>query len=759
MTLLTGWILDLYETPGQGVSLWLLAEDGRRLCLQQDFPCVFYAWGPPHRLRALWRWLQQQPDPPRLERVQRRDLFQPEPLDVMAIETAEPARLPELFRLAEQNFPDLTWYDADIQLSLRHAARHGTFPLACCRVEVEENRLRRIEVLDSRWDLDTDPPPLRILSLRPDCDPAHQAPSCLLVEVGRCQQELAIQHPLALLNNLRYLLQKHDPDLLLTAWGDTWLLPWLLEQAETWGRSLPFNRDERRGIGWRRERSYFSYGQIVYQGQQVLFYGRWHIDQKNAMLWSDSGLEGTLESARVTGLPVQMTARCSPGTGISAMQMIEALRSGVLVPWHKQQSEAPKNALDLLHADQGGLVYQPKIGLHRLVGAVDFVSMYPSVMVKANISPEVPPPDGLTPASEAPGLVPRTLQPLLAKRVALKQRRAALPAWDPRRRTDQVRSAALKWLLVVCFGYLGYKNARFGRIEAHEAVTSGGREACLRAKEAAEDLGFEVLHIYVDGLWVQQAGFSSPADFQPLLQEIERRTGLPVGLDGVYRWVAFLPSRLDARVPVANRYFGVFQNGEIKVRGIEARRRDTPPWVAGAQMAVLTHLAQAEDARDLPALIPGALELARQALLSLRRGEVPAADLLTTQRLSREVKAYAAPSPAARAALQLLALGRELRPGQRVRFLWMRGWPGVHAWDQPTPPNLAALDLPRYETLLLRAMESVLQPLGVQSEGLRIWLREGQRVSQPALPQLAHLALPEGEKLALTPVCLQRQHA
>jgi DNA polymerase elongation subunit (family B) len=28
---------------------------------------------------------------------------------------------------------------------------------------------------------------------------------------------------------------------------------------------------------------------------------------------------------------------------------------------------------------------------------------------------------------------------------------------------------SLKWLLVCCFGYTGYKNARFGKIEAHEA--------------------------------------------------------------------------------------------------------------------------------------------------------------------------------------------------------------------------------------------------------------------------------------------------
>ena len=72
------------------------------------------------------------------------------------------------------------------------------------------------------------------------------------------------------------------------------------------------------------------------------------------MLWDDYGLDGVLEAARVTALPVQTAARVSPGTGISAMQIVTALRLGVLVPWHKQQVERPKTALDLMHATRAG---------------------------------------------------------------------------------------------------------------------------------------------------------------------------------------------------------------------------------------------------------------------------------------------------------------------------------------------------------------------------------------------------------------------
>jgi DNA polymerase-2 len=46
------------------------------------------------------------------------------------------------------------------------------------------------------------------------------------------------------------------------------------------------------------------------------------------------------------------------------------------------------------------MVYQPKVGLHMDVAQVDFVSMYPAVIIKGNISPEVPLPDVLEPAVE-----------------------------------------------------------------------------------------------------------------------------------------------------------------------------------------------------------------------------------------------------------------------------------------------------------------------------------------------------------------------
>jgi DNA polymerase-2 len=750
---LTGWLLDVYS-DANGITVWLLGDDGERRQLNHAFPVTFYATGKFPRLRQLWAYLRDHPLAPRLRRTQRPDLFAGT-LDVMAIDAAGPMQQSRLLSHVIARFPDLDYYDADIPISLRYAAAFNVFPLAHCRVAADEaGRITSIVPLDTPWDLDPPSPPLRILTLAPDVDPALRPPACLWIANSRGQMQVALEPAGALLATVHSLFRRHDPDLVLTRWGDTWLFPRLLAiQKETGAAYFNPNRDSERRPLRRRANSYFTYGQVIHRGQQVHLFGRWHIDGTNAMMYGEYGLAGVLEQARVTALPVQEIARKSPGAGITAMQVLTALRRGVLVPYQKQQTERFKSALDLIHADRGGLVYQPLIGLHRDVAEIDFTSMYPSIMVRYNISPETvggmrncelgirneeqsliddaplnieywrldtdPLDTAHCPLPTTQGLVPATLRPLLVKRIAIKEQLAALQPLDCRYKVLKARATALKWLLVVCFGYLGYKNARFGRIEGHEAVTAYGREMLLQAKEAAEDLGYTVLHMYVDGLWIHHPE-DTAGGLAAVMEEIIRRTALPIALEGIYRWIAFLPSRLDERVPVANRYFGVFRDGSFKVRGIEARRHDTPPFIATYQMRLLEQLAARPD--ESPASrLPAVVETLRRALDDLRAGAIDPADLLVSHRLSRELDAYKGQPPGARAAAQLAAAGKPQSPGRRVRFVYTLGEPGVYAWGSPEPLDRAWIDVARYEDLLLRAAANLLQPF-IDEVTLRSWV-------------------------------------
>ena len=692
----TGWLLDVYADVQDGLVLWLLSDSGERLHLRMDFPVTFYAAGDSKLLRQAWRFLRGKGVS--LARTKRRDLFMGE-RDVLAITVPNPANVSKVFYELSGAFPSLDYYDADIPLSLRFIAQTGAHLLGRSRIQTDGETAAAIEILDTPWELDPAPIPLRILELSPDTDPTVQTPGTLRVRYERADYSLGLEPFRPVLIDLKKVLCRFDPDRILTDYSDTWLFPKLRE----WDPSFNPNRDAEREALSRRANSYFAYGQVVYRGAQTHLFGRWHIDRQNVLLFREIGLQGALELARVSGLGVQETARKSPGSGITAMQMLTALRTGVLVPVVKQQAEGRKSLADLIRADKGGLIYQPIVGVHQHVAQIDFASMYPSIMVEHNISPER---QGKEDTED--GLIPQTLRPLVEKRLALKQRLIELNPRDCRVKALKERSTALKWLLVVCFGYLGYKNARFGKIESHEAVTAISRELMLQAKETAEDMGFTVLHMYVDSLFVQKDGLQKQKDFTPLLEAIHTQTGIPIALEGIYKWLVFPPSKRDKRIPVPNRYFGAFQacpehgrrDGEIKARGIALRRHDTPRFIAATQLGMLQILAGADNPAEN---FPAAQTFVDSQLRRLRAGKVPLDDLLVAKKLSRELEAYKNPGPAAQAARQLQAQGVEVRAGLRVRFWYVYG--GVKVKDV----SVKELDIKRYGHLMNQMVDEMFE--------------------------------------------------
>jgi DNA polymerase-2 len=305
---------------------------------------------------------------------------------------------------------------------------------------------------------------------------------------------------------------------------------------------------------------------------------------------------------------------------------------------------------------------------------------------------------------------------------------------------------------VVCFGFLGYKNARYGRIEAHEAVTKGGREALLRAKEVAEAEGFEVLHMYVDSLWVKKKGFNKPEHFIEVINKINLRTGLTINLDGIMRWVAFLPSKTDERVPIPNRYFGVFQSGEVKIRGLEARRRDTPVWIASVQKQMIDLIGQATSREVLDECVRAAFGLYLRALKQLKSGELPYNELIINGKVSYALDAYKATTPAVRAARQMEAAGMPIRPGQRIRFLYTLGEPDVFAWDLGTPFDPAKLNRPKYVELLAKSAAAILIPFGVDSKVLQEWsMNYGVQLVLPARQSKPTKSEPTSSRVVVLP--------
>ena len=64
-----------------------------------------------------------------------------------------------------------------------------------------------------------------------------------------------------------------------------------------------------------------------------------------------------------------------------------------------------------------------------------------------------------------------------------------------------------------------------------------------------------------------------------------------------------------SELSVLNRYFGVMENGNVKIRGLEIRRSDTPGFVFDAQTEMIDALKPANNTTELYQRIPEALKV------------------------------------------------------------------------------------------------------------------------------------------------------
>ena len=309
--------------------------------------------------------------------------------------------------------------------------------------------------------------------------------------------------------------------------------------------------------------------------------------------------------------------------------------------------------------------------------------------------------------------MPKVLRLILAKRLRYKSLEKGTS--DPQlKEVFARRQGALKWILVTCFGYLGYRNAKFGTVDGHIGVCAFGRAAFLKTARIAESEGFTVVHGIVDSLWLRKTD-ATAEDYLSLCREVGKTLDVPLNFEGCYRWIVFLPSRMHPQSAVLNRYYGVKDDGQIKIRGLEARRRDTPKFICDAQRDILKVLASADDSEAFIKKIPHALAVVKQYREDLLDGKVPIWDLIVTKRLSKHPHDYKQKISQVIAAQQLLTEGVDIPAGKSVRYLFTsadneryeRRVRAEALIERGTHP-----DVRKYLLLLYAAASNILSPFG-----------------------------------------------
>lgn len=687
---LRGWIFDLYPSYFGQMSIWVIAESGERVRLLDKFQPKIYITDKEKNLKALstrffandsvdsFSFVHKYVSPTETEKA-----------EVLEVTMKDSRKIPSFVNrvLEIGEYLRFQVYNCDLGTQA-YIYDRGIFPLSFVEIEVKEHELK-YNLLDSVESVDYSIPPLRILRVHVDVarkkpienfnDPLRE------IVVSNESEKEVINSGDEKEKLLQFVesVRKFDPDILLTQGGDSHIFPYLAERASFNGvlnsfflsrENIPLTVEKKQGT------TFFSYGRTYYRAPTRRLYGRVHIDTNNTFILNECGIDGLIEIARTCRVPLHKASRTSIGSSMSSLQFYQALKDDVLIPRNKSIPEIFKSAYELLIGDRGGFIFEPKMGIHDWVGEVDFSSMYPSLMAKNNISTETVLckccPDSALRIPELEynvcekrvGIVPKTLKFVISKRLRYKRLKREVKDFKLKE-TYERRQGALKWILVTCFGYLGYKNAKFGTIDGHIGVCAFGRYDFLKAAQIAEEAGFNIIHGIVDSLWLKKRN-ATVQDFLNLNEKIREEIGVPLSFEGRYKWIVFLPSKMHPNVSVLNSYYGVKENGQIKVRGIEARRRDTSKFVYDAQMAMIRILSTASNSKEFIQKIPAALNVVKEYRRKLIQGEVSIWDLIVTKRLSKELEEYKQKVSQLIAAEQLLKKGVKVPAGKNIRFLF-----------------------------------------------------------------------------------------
>ena len=687
-----GWIFDVYPSAQGEVAVWIIGENGERIHLTDRFEPKIYISGKTEEIERLashfyssniiasWNFTFKYAHPADMEKTK-----------VLEV-TLKDCRKTYMFTRSILKMGDYLRYEVhncDLRGDREYFFANDIFPLAHVKVEADAANLR-YTLLDSVESVDYSVPTLRVMKLSVEIAKkgriqnfndaiekitVTQDGKSTLIDQGSEAEKIL---------ELVQTVKESDPDLILTAGGDSYLFPYLARRAtinDVLNRFV-LSRDE---VPFTTKsaaagKTFFSYGRTFYRAPTARLFGRVHIDECNTFALTESGFEGLIEIARICRMPLHTASRSSIGSSMSSIQFYQAVKDDVLIPGNKSMPETFKSAYELLVGDRGGIVYEPRVGIHDDIGEVDFSSMYPSLMIKNNISAETVlckccpdshlriPELNYHICEKRVGIVPKTLKLVVSKRLLYKRLKEETGDAALKEVYDR-RQAALKWILVTCFGYLGYKNAKFGTVDGHIGVCAFGRDAFLRASRIAESRGFTIVHGIVDSLWLKKKD-ATIQDYTELCNEISREIGVPLNFEGRYKWLVFLPSKVHPRIGVLNRYYGVMENGKVKVRGLEIRRRDTPHFIYEAQMEMINILAKADNPNEFYSKIPEALKVVKDYRRKLLNGEVPVWNLIVTKHLSKRPEKYTQRVSQVIAAEQLMKEGAEIHAGKNISFLF-----------------------------------------------------------------------------------------
>jgi len=718
-----GWLLDV-STNANGVIFWVKTMTEEKIVkIYSDFCPEFFAVPKKsvgYDLNQLKSILMQNPNVKNVRICEKYvKLEDHEKTKLLGVSVEKPS----VFKATIEEIDKLdifTLYNTDLPISQMFFYMNDLFPMSRCQFKVkikkekgkQEMHLVSFILNDDNEKLFYELPPLKAIwldvkvqqrGMRPYYNDPLAYAEISIVENdeenvpradGYKKKTFRIDHAdeAETLIAISQMVEELDPDIILTQKGDNFMFPYLAERASANGVSkhVYFSRNKTPLKNCIFDLSggsdhYMSYGVIRRRSKnQVYFTGRLHLDTTSyaSLHFTEGNIPGVIEVARISRVPLQRLSRITIGGALQSIQFYYAYKLDHLIPPFKKSPEEFRSGMDLIRGDRGGHIFEPLIGIFDQVVELDFSSMYPSIMANFNVSSETInckccKDDGT--GIKVPGLdfhICSKRQGIISKAISLPLTKR-LKCKEYVRKTKSLRyqfvDTALKWVLVVSFGYLGFRNARFGKIEAHQTVCAFSRDFLMHAAEIAEENGCKIIHGIVDSMWLQDTKGRSSEDFEEVTKKIAEditvQTSIHMSWDGKFDVILFLPSRAEPNVPALSHYWGIKSDGDIKVRGIEVRRRDIPKIIKDAQYAFIDIFKGVKTVKEFKNRIPEAKKLLLHYVDKIEAGNISKEELTIKQRISRKPSQYKVNSYQAVAARQLERSGIMATPGKNVFYI------------------------------------------------------------------------------------------
>jgi DNA polymerase I len=334
------------------------------------------------------------------------------------------------------------------------------------------------------------------------------------------------------------------------------------------------------------------------------------------------------------------------------------------------------------HGLKGALVLEPDTGLHEWVIALDFTSMYPSIIKAFNICTTTFLTNGenidctISPygtkfvkSNVFKGIIPTVVEDLLNARVIVKKQ-LKLEKEPENKRILQAKQLALKDLSNSLYGYTGYSRSRLYVMDIANTITAYGRDTITKTKKLIEE-NFPVKVIYAD---TDSVFIKSNVKDLDEAEEFGKKisgfvSGKLYGLD-----LKFEKTFKTFLIEAKKRYAGwTFERDDDKwvdkmeMKGIETVRRDWCSLTSETMLNVLNIILKEKD-------INKASKYVRSMVDDLAKGKIPLEKLSIIKGITKALDSYDGVQPHVELAKKIARRDKTRSlVGERLEYVIVKG--------------------------------------------------------------------------------------